>query len=40
MQLRQVTTVVAAGAVSLVIGLSAPLAAAHDSVIGLSLIHI
>lgn len=34
MQLRQVTTVVAAGAVSLVIGLSAPLAAAHDSVIG------
>lgn len=34
MQLRQVTTGIAAGAAGLVIGLSAPLAAAHDSVIG------
>lgn len=34
MQLRQVTTGIAAGAAGLVIGLSAPLAVAHDSVIG------
>ena len=34
MQLRQVTTGIAAGAAGLAIGLSAPLAVAHDSVIG------
>lgn len=34
MQLRQVTTGIAAGAACLAVGLSAPLAAAHDSVIG------
>lgn len=34
MQLRQVTTGIAAGVAGLAIGLSAPLAAAHDSVIG------
>lgn len=34
MQLRRVTTGIAAGAAGLAIGLSAPLAVAHDSVIG------
>lgn len=34
MQLRQVTTALAAGATGLILGLSAPMAVAHDSVIG------
>lgn len=34
MQLRQVTTALAAGATGLMLGLSAPMALAHDSVIG------
>ena len=34
MQLRQVTTALAAGTTGLILGLSAPMAVAHDSVIG------
>ncbi|QRP98669.1 copper resistance protein CopC [Corynebacterium sp. FDAARGOS 1242] len=34
MQLRQVTTALAAGAIGLLLGFSAPMAVAHDSVIG------